>query len=118
MASTLIIGIGTTGLRILEQAEQFHYELTGLNKPGRNVEYLYLETDINAKPRINASGKTEIEHLLLNLGSHAKDLNQLRNNNKVDSSWLPTANQALSNADGAGGMPSFGRLAIWGDDNY
>jgi len=29
MASTLIIGIGTTGLSIIEEAQQLHYEFTG-----------------------------------------------------------------------------------------
>ena len=34
MASTLIIGIGSTGLKMIEHAQQYHYEFTGRNRPG------------------------------------------------------------------------------------
>ena len=61
MASTLIIGIGTTGLNIIEAAQQYHYEFTGRNKPGSNVEYLYIETDTSKVAKSTAGGETEIE---------------------------------------------------------
>ena len=44
MASTLIIGIGTTGLRIIEEAQQYHYEFTGKNKPGSKTKFTEIET--------------------------------------------------------------------------
>ena len=31
MSSSLIIGIGSTGLKMIEHAQQFHYEFTGRN---------------------------------------------------------------------------------------
>ena len=61
MSSTLIIGIGTSGLNIIEEVQQFHYEFTGKNKPGSNVEYMYIETDAARKPRKTANGETEIK---------------------------------------------------------
>jgi len=118
MASTLIIGIGSTGLAILEQAEQFVYEFTGKNKPGKEIECIYVETDTKRLPRRTASGKTSIHQIDLSLGENAVDINQLKNNKNVDSSWVPTPSDVLKNLNGAGGMPSYGRLALWGKSNY
>ena len=55
---TLIIGIGSTGLKILEEAQQYHYEFTARNKPGNNVEFLYIETDISNTSKSTAGGKS------------------------------------------------------------
>ena len=119
MASTLIIGIGTTGLRIIEEAQQFHYEFTGKNKPDGNVvEYLYLETDISKKPAKTASGKTDIQPVYLDLTKNEAIITQLKNNTSVDSDWIPEAADVLSQGNGAGGMSSYGRLALWGVSNY
>ena len=112
MASTLIIGIGTTGLNIIEEAQQFHYEFTGKNKPGNNVEYVYLETNLQAKAKKTAGGVSNIELVGLSLGQNAVDITQLKGNSNIDSSWLPEASLILQNEDGAGGMPSYGRLSL------
>lgn len=118
MASTLVIGIGSTGLAILEQAEQFIYEFTGKNKPGKEIECVYIETDTRRLPRRTASGKTAIHQIDLSLGDNAVDINQLKSNKNVDSSWVPAPSDVLRNLNGAGGMPSYGRLALWGRSNY
>ena len=118
MASTLVVGIGSTGLAVIEQAEQFIYEFTGKNKPGNNVECIYLETDTKRLPRRTASGKTTITQVDLSLGSNAVDITQLKNNKRLDASWIPESNEVLKNLNGAGGMPSYGRLALWGSTNY
>jgi hypothetical protein len=118
MASTLVVGIGSTGLAVIEQAEQFIYEFTGKNKPGNNVECIYLETDTKRLPRRTASGKTSITQVDLSLGSNAVDITQLKNNKRLDASWIPESNEVLKNLNGAGGMPSYGRLALWGSTNY
>ena len=52
--ATLFIGIGSSGLKVLEEAQQFNYEFTGKNK-SRDVHYLYLETDLSNKPSIIAA---------------------------------------------------------------
>jgi hypothetical protein len=118
MNSTLIIGIGTTGLSIIEEIQQLHYELCNSNKPGNNVAYIYLETDASRKPRKTPNGTTSIEQVVLRLGSNAVDIRQLKANNRIDSSWIPEPNTVLQNEDGAGGMPSYGRLSFWGNQNY
>lgn len=118
MSSTLIIGIGTSGLNIIEEIQQFHYEFTGKNKPGSNVEYMYIETDAAKKPRKTANGKTDIKGLLFSLRSHAVDLVNLKKMDGIDTSWLPEPSAILANEDGAGGMPSYGRLSLWGASNY
>lgn len=118
MASTLVIGIGSTGLAILEQAEQFIYEFTGKNRPGEEVECVFVETDTRRLPRKTASGETEIHQIDLSLGGNAVDIHQLKSNTNIDSSWVPEPNDVLKNLNGAGGMPSYGRLALWGKNNY
>jgi len=118
MSSFLLIGIGSTGLSMLEQVEQFVYEFTRENKPGSNVELMYLETDLEKKPVRTASGKTSITQIPLSLGSNAVDIRQLKNTKHIDSSWIPESTDVLKNLNGAGGMPTYGRLALWGGDNY
>jgi len=118
MASTLIIGIGTTGLSIIEEAQQLHYEFTGKNKPGDNVEYIYIETDESKLPRKTALGKCDIEQIDLNLKNAEVFVNQLRADKNLESDWVPNALSILKGKAGAGGSPSFGRLAVWGHANY
>ena len=118
MGSFLLIGIGSTGLSVLEQAEQFIFEFTGKNKPGDHVESIYLETDLARLPARTASGQTAITQVPLSLGSNAVDIRQLKKTEHVDSSWIPNSTDVLKNLNGAGGMPSFGRLALWGGSNY
>lgn len=118
MGSFLLIGIGSTGLSILEQAEQFIYEYTGRNKPGAHVESIYLETDLARKPVTTASGESAINQVPLSLGDNAVDIRQLKASKHIDSSWIPDSTDVLKNLNGAGGMPTFGRLALWGGSNY
>tara|TARA_B100000780_G_scaffold133625_1_gene93722 strand:- start:307 stop:2757 length:2451 start_codon:yes stop_codon:yes gene_type:complete len=118
MSKYLLIGIGSTGLSILEQAEQFIFDFTGKNKPGTHVESIYLETDLSRLPVRTASGKTAITQVPLSLGSNAVDIRQLKITDHVDSDWIPESTDVLKNLNGAGGMPSFGRLALWGGSNY
>ena len=118
MNSTLIIGIGTTGLSIIEEIQQLHYEYTGNNMPGNNVACIYLETDASRLPKKTANGTTSIEQVVLSLGNNAVDIRQLKSNPKIDNSWIPEPKSILQNEDGAGGMPSFGRLSFWGNQNY
>lgn len=118
MSSTLIIGIGTSGLNIIEEIQQFHYEFTGKNKPGSNVEYMYIETDAARKPRKTANGETDIRPLIFSLGANAVDVANLKKMDGIDSSWLPESSAILANLTGAGGMPTYGRLSLWGASNF
>jgi|GEM_PF-6421635 len=118
MSSTLIIGIGTSGLNIIEEIQQFHYEFTGKNKPGNNVEYMYIETDASRKPRKTANGETDIKPLIFSLGGNAVDVENLKRMEGIDKSWLPESSAILANLAGAGGMPTYGRLSLWGASNF
>ncbi|MFN5024312.1 MAG: tubulin-like doman-containing protein, partial [Bacteroidota bacterium] len=115
MSSTLIIGIGTSGLEIIEQAQQFHYEYTGKNRPGNNVEYIYIETNENRNPKKTALGTTDIISVKVPLNGGTSTYNKLKENQLIDSSW------ALSPelyGDGAGGTPSYGRLSLWDPKHF
>ena len=116
---SLIIGIGSTGLSILEEAQQYHYEFTSQNKPGNNVEFIYLETDKSNKSRDTAGGKTEINPIFVDFGNDTNvDIAQLQQNSEIDSSWIPPIEYLEQGTIGAGGMPSFGRLALWKAVNF
>lgn len=118
MASTLIIGIGTTGLNIIEEAQQWHYEFTGKNKPGNNVEYLFFETDTGKIPANTPLGKTDIEAEYLSLENNAAVINKLKSEKYIDNAWIPEVATVLERGEGAGGMSSYGRLSLWGQDNF
>ena len=116
---SLIIGIGSTGLSILEEAQQYHYEFTSKNKPGNNVEFIYLETDKSNKSRDTAGGKTEINPIFVDFGTDTNvDIGQLKQNSEIDSSWVPPIEYLEQGTIGAGGMPSFGRLSLWKAVNF
>lgn len=116
---SLIIGIGSTGLSILEEAQQYHYEFTSKNKPGNNVEFIYLETDKSNKSRDTAGGKTQINPIFVDFGNDTNvDINQLKNNKNIDSEWVPPIEYLEQGTIGAGGMPSFGRLSLWKAVNF
>jgi hypothetical protein len=118
MSSTLIIGIGTSGLEIIEQAQQFHYEFTGKNRPGNNVEYIYVETNENRNPKKTALGTTDIISVKVPLDGAISTLNKMKENSSVDSSWAPNPTQILLAGVGAGGAPSYGRLSIWDSSHF
>ena len=118
MSSTLIIGIGTSGLEIIEQAQQFHYEFTGKNRPGNNVEYIYIETNENRNPKKTALGTTDIISVKVPLDGAISTLNKMKDNSSVDSSWAPNPTQILLAGVGAGGAPSYGRLSIWDSGHF
>jgi len=111
MASpTLIIGIGTSGLYILEHVQRFYYETYKKNKPDY-VEYMYLETN-----KDNLVGVTplpnEIRRIYVSLGEMEKMVTNLKKDGNRD--WLPPSNQLVNAGIGAGGIRACGRLALWG----
>lgn len=112
MATALVIGLGTSGLHIIEECQQFHYQFTGKNKPD-SVRYLYLETDVNQKAQSTAMGKTDIVPVYIGLENIGARVNQLRQDTRLDHSWIPPVDVALAASDGAGGNSSYGRLALW-----
>ena len=113
--ATLYIGIGSSGLRVLEEAQQFNYEFTGKNTPD-DVKYLYLETDLSNKPRKTPLGTNDIVGEELSLSNMALPISQFRADPNIDSDWIPDATLALSTT-GAGGKSSYGRLSLWANFN-
>ena len=116
--TTLIIGIGSTGLNIIEEAQQYHYEFIGKNKPGKNVEYLYLETDISNKSKSTAGGKSMINPVFVDFTDIDVDIKQYRKKMGSKVEWIPPVEYLESGNIGAGGMPAFGRLAMWKKYNF
>lgn len=112
MATALVIGLGTSGLHIIEECQQFHYQFTGKNKPNK-VRYLYLETDINQKASATAKGKTDITPVYISLQNIGAEVHTLLADSRLDHSWIPPVDAALAAGNGAGGNSSYGRLALW-----
>ena len=113
---TLLIGIGTSGLRVLEQVQNFYYESTGTNRPA-HAQFLYLETDENARPGVTAL-KNEITRVHISLNEKETMINSLKKEEALDAWWLPPSRHILDSGFGAGGLPAFGRVALWGAENF
>ncbi len=112
---TILIGIGSSGLYVLEQVQNFYYENTGKNKPA-HVEYLYIETNKDNRPGITAL-PDEIKQIYISLGNMATMIKQLRDEGGANMDWLPSSEHILDAGMGAGGIPAVGRLALWGRNN-
>lgn len=112
MASVVVIGIGSSGLHIIEQAQQFHYEFTGKNKPD-SVEYLYIETDTNATPGLNPLGETAIERCFIDIQNATAAITNLKAKTNIDNHWIPSTVTVSNVTVGAGGMSTYGRCALW-----
>ncbi|MFQ5729777.1 MAG: tubulin-like doman-containing protein, partial [Waddliaceae bacterium] len=112
---TLLIGLGTSGLKVVEEVQSFHYENTGRNKPNY-LEYLYVETEESSYPEVTAQ-KNEIRRVPIKLEGVETMIKGLQKNPEIDGYWLPPAEKILE-GPGAGGFPAFGRVALWGSDNF
>lgn len=111
MATAIVIGLGTTGLNIVEELQQFHYQFTGENKSNK-VEYMYCETVTAAQSKGTAKGYSSIISVPISLGAMAAKIPALRTQ-QITNNWIPDANIALADEDGAGGQSAYGRLALW-----
>lgn len=113
MASILVIGVGSTGLSAMEQAQQFYYEFTKKNSPGaNNSAFLYLETDKNRLPKVTPNGGTDIKACFL----CPQNIDATLNNWQGKYEWMPTTAQVLNTHSGAAGQPAFGRIALWAEE--
>lgn len=111
---TIIIGIGTSGMKVIEHAQKFYYENYRVNKPA-NVEYIYLETNADNEPEGTPVGN-DIIRVYISLEDMAKMIEDIKSycNNPQ---WLPEAGTVLTAGLGAGGIRSCGRLALWGNND-
>ena len=111
---TIIIGLGTSGLYVLENVQKYYYENFKKNKPA-NVEYLYLETNENNYP-IGTPAGNDIQRVYISLDNMAamiRGINRYCDNPE----WLPDSGMVLTAGLGAGGIRSCGRLALWGTND-
>lgn len=114
MASILVIGIGSTGLAVMERAQQFYYELTKQNTPGSHAAFMFLETDSNRQAELTPNGTTEIKSCYLCSDHINATLSNWNKENKWK--WLPSTAQVLNTHSGAGGQPVYGRVALWANE--
>jgi hypothetical protein len=110
-APTIIIGIGTSGLYTLENAQRFYYETYKTNKP-KNVEFIYIETNESNRPVGTPIGN-DITRVYISLDNMAEMITEL-NNSCNNPAWVPNTGVVLAAGLGAGGIRSCGRLAMWG----
>ena len=108
---TIIIGIGSTGLHILENIQRFYYETYKKSNKPDNVELLYIETNENEKPTGTPIGN-KIARAFINLDSIADNIDYIKKTCD-NPEWLPDSDIVLNAGEGAGGMRSCGRLALW-----
>jgi len=109
---TILIGLGSTGLHVLQEVQKFYYDTyRTANKPD-NTEYLYIETNESEKPKSTPIGNN-IHRVFINLediGEMVEFIKKSCNN----PTWLPDSKIVINSGEGAGGMRSCGRLALWG----
>ena len=111
---TIIIGLGTSGLKVIENVQKYYYENFKVNKPA-NVEYLYLETAESEYPEETPVGN-DIQRVYISLNNMANMIEGVKKrcNNPQ---WLPDSSTVLTAGLGAGGIRSCGRLALWGTND-
>ena len=110
--ATLIIGIGTSGLGVLEAAQQFNYEFTGQNTPD-DLEYVFIDTEKASTPKPTPLGKTSIHKIPIPLDGVEGSVARLRANEDFDDSWFPSKIKVEADSGAAGGRPTYGRLGLW-----
>ena len=108
----ILIGIGTSGLRVLEETQRFHLESIGTAKP-EYVEYLYLETNKDNFP--TETQENAIKRVYISLSQMERMVGDLHEQTK--SPWLPPKEQLVNAGMGAGGIRPVGRLALWGKND-
>jgi hypothetical protein len=111
--ATLVIGIGSSGLDILEKAQEFNYEFLGKNNPdNEDITYLSLDTQRDRRPKRTTFGQSSIKHEEIGLTDITAKYDELVVNEYTSTNWFPSRNQ-LKNQDAASGVPTYGRLALW-----
>ena len=111
---TIIIGLGTSGLYVLENVQKYYYENFKVNKPD-NVEYLYLETNESNYP-VGTPAGDNIQRVYISLDNMADMISGIKR--YCDNpQWLPDSGTVLTAGLGAGGIRSCGRLALWGTND-
>ena len=111
---TILIGIGSGGLRSIEAAWKLSQEIPAkINANQRPlVEYLYLETDGSNKAISSDIISCPLTLLDINASKHAVEQDLA-----VTSAWVHNQNFSDNVMNGAGGSPVVGRMTIWDKNN-
>jgi len=117
MASVIVIGVGSTGLAVLERAEQFYYEFTRQNCPTDRIGLLFLETDRGRQASVTSNGTTNIQNCQIELNNVSSNLNGWHEHPREEWNWMPENADVLNAHQGAGGQPAMGRVALWSNAN-
>ena len=113
MASVIVIGVGSTGLHVMEQAQKFYYEFTKKDAPNaNNAAFLFIETDGAKEAEKTPNGTTSIRSTNLSFENIDATLgNWHKSENKEWAKWMPTTANVLASHTGAAGQPAYGRVA-------
>lgn len=111
MRPSILIGIGSGGLRSVEAAWKFSQEISNLaDRPP--VEYIYLETDGANKPI-----SSDIVLSPLTLNNIGATVHAIQTDISSTSQWLNGMVFPDNVLSGAGGSPVVGRLTLWDQNN-
>lgn len=110
--ATLVIGIGTSGLGVLEAAQQFNYEFLDKNTPD-DVEYVFVDTEATSSSKSTPLGNTGIKKIPIPLNVIQASVAALRENKDFVSTWFPTKIEIDADVTAASGRPTYGRLGLW-----
>ncbi len=111
---TILIGIGSGGLRSIEAAWKLSQEIPATINANQRplVEFIYLETDGSNKAISSDIISCPLTLLDINASKHAVEQDLA-----VTSSWVHNQNFSDNVMNGAGGSPVVGRMTIWDKNN-
>lgn len=108
---TILIGIGSGGLRSIEAAWKLSQEIpSDAERP--LVEYIYLETDGS-----NKAVSSEIVSCPLTLNDINASKAAVEHDVSATTAWVHNQNFSSNVMNGAGGSPVVGRMTIWDKNN-
>lgn len=111
---TILIGIGSGGLRSIEAAWKLSQEIPATINPAQRplVEYIFLETDGS-----NKAISSDIISCPLTLSDINASKHAVEQDLAVTSAWVHNQNFSDNVMNGAGGSPVVGRMTIWDKNN-
>lgn len=108
---TILIGIGSGGLRSIEAAWKLSQEIAApADRP--NVQYIYLETDGANEPM-----SPDIVKSPLTLSNIATTKHAIAQDINATSQWISGQSFPNNVFSGAGGSPVLGRVTLWDANN-
>ncbi|WP_028523350.1 tubulin-like doman-containing protein [Runella limosa] len=114
----IFIGIGTSGLRTIEEAQRFYYYNTteGERPSISEVKNIFIETNLGQNYE---SFGNEINTIPIKIGlTHPSHTAQQLLEKGIGTGWIPKELTKMANHElvsGAGGKPVIGRLILWGN---